>query len=202
MRLLALPALALLAACAAAPVPVAAPAVTPPPGSVAAPRATAPAQAVSLVNPGFESTAPGRRNDPEGWFSHQHAGEPSYNFAIDTAEPHSGLRSLRIDNVVVEPYGAISQTVDAKPYRGRTAQVSGWLRTRDSANAALTIIVLANGSPLTNNFMADAPVKGTTGWKRYSIAVPVEPQAEFIEVGAMMQGKGTLLLDDLELLVR
>ena len=201
MRHLALAALALLAACAAAPVPVT-PAVTPPPGSVPAAHAPAPPQGVALVNPGFESTAPGRRNDPDGWFSHQHAGEVSYKFALDTTDPHSGTRSLRIDNVGAEPYGAISQTVDARPYRGRTAHVSGWLRTRDSANAALTIVVLANGVVLANNFMADAPVKGTTGWKRYTVSVPVESHAEFIEIGAMMQGKGTLWLDDVDLQVQ
>jgi hypothetical protein len=161
------------------------------------------ASGVSLTNPGFESTVPGRRNnDPEGWFSHQHAGEVSYKFALDTADPRSGARSLRIDNVGPEPYGAIAQTVDAKPYRGKHARLSGWLRTRDTANASLTLMVLANGVPLANNFMSDAPVKGTTAWKRYSITLPVSANAEFIEVGAMMQGKGTLWLDDVELSVQ
>jgi hypothetical protein len=185
-----------LTACAAAPP---APVVTPPP-SVAKPAAPAVTSSVSLTNPGFESTAPGRRNnDPEGWFSHQHAGEVSYKFALDSADPHGGARSLRIDNVGPEPYGAMAQRIDAQPYRGKTLRLSGWLRTRDSANASLTIIVLANGVPLANNFMADAPVKGTTAWKRYTITLPVAANAEFIEVGAMMQGKGSLWLDDVEL---
>jgi hypothetical protein len=161
------------------------------------------ASGVSLTNPGFESTVPGRRNnDPEGWFSHQHAGEVSYKFALDTADPRSGARSLRIDNVGPEPYGAIAQSVDAKPYRGKSARLTGWLRTRETANASLTLMVLANGVPLANNFMSDAPVKGTTTWKRYTITLPVSANAEFIEVGAMMQGKGTLWLDDVELSVQ
>ena len=187
-----------LAACATP--PPHAPVVTPPPSAAAAPAASVASKRVSLANPGFESTAPGRRNnDPDGWFSHQHAGEVSYKFALDTADPHGGARSLRIDNVGPEPYGAIAQSVDATPYRGRTARLSGWLRTREANNAALTLIVLANGVPLANNFMADAPVKGTTAWKRYTVTVPVAPNAEFIEVGAMMQGKGSLWLDDVEL---
>ena len=199
LALIVVVAAAALAACAAAPAPVAAPAAP-------APAAKAPAPAapfgVSLVNPGFESTAPGRRsNDPEGWFSHQHAGEVSYKFALDTADPHGGARSLRIDNVGPEPYGAIAQTIDARPYRGKTARLSGWLRTRDTANAALSLIVLANGVPLANNFMADAAVKGTTGWTRYTITLPVAANAEFVEVGAMMQGKGSLWLDDVEVSV-
>jgi hypothetical protein len=193
-----------LAACAAPQAPVAtpkAPVVTPPPSAAPAP-APAPAapSGVSLANPGFESTARGRRdNDPEGWFSHQHAGEVSYRFGVDTANPRSGARSLRIDNVGPEPYGAIAQSVNAAPHRGKTARLSGWLRTRDSENASLTLIMLANGVPLANNFMADSPVKGTTAWQRYTITLPVPPSTEFIEVGAMMQGKGTLWLDDVEL---
>jgi hypothetical protein len=198
MRWLALSAVAALAACAAAPH---APVVTPPPSAAPAPApVNAVPSGVSLANPGFESTVPGRRNnDPEGWFSHQHAGEVSYKFALDNADPHGGARSLRIENVGPEPYGAIAQRVDAQPYRGKTARLSGWLRTRDSANASLTLIVLANGVQLANNFMADAPVKGTTAWKRYTISLPVAPNAEFIEIGAMMQGKGVLWLDDVEL---
>jgi hypothetical protein len=101
-----------------------------------------------------------------------------------------------------EPYGAIGQTISATPYRGKTARLTGWLRTRDTNNAALTLIVLANGVPLANNFMGDDAVKGTTAWKRYTITVPVAHNAEFIEIGAMMQGKGTLWLDDVELAVQ
>jgi len=179
-----------------------APVVTPPSAPAAAPAPYA-ASSIKLANAGFESTVPGRRNnDPDGWFSHQHAGEPSYKFAVDTADPHGGARSLRIDNTGPEPYGAIAQSIDAKPYRGRTVQLSGWLRTRDSANATLSLIVLGNGVQLANNFMADAPVKGTTAWKRYSISAPVAPNAEFVEIGAMMQGKGSLWLDDVELSVK
>ena len=205
MQRLALLAVAALAACATTAPPPHAPVVTPPPSAAkpAAPAAPAATSGSSIANPGFESTAPGRRNnDPEGWFSHQHAGDLSYKFALDTVEPRSGARSLRIDNVGPEPYGAIAQSISAEPYRGKTARLSGWLRTRDTSNAALTLLVLANGVPLANNFMGDQAVKGTTPWKRYTITVPVAPNAEFIEVGAMMQGKGTLWLDDVEVSVQ
>ena len=201
MRWCALFAVAALAACATAPAPVTAPPApaVPPPAAVAKPPATAVSGRAALTNPGFESTVPGRRNDPEGWFSHQHAGELSYKFVLDTSDPRGGVRSLRIDNVGPEPYGAIAQSVDAAPYRGKTARLSGWVRTRDTANAALTLLALANGAPLANNFMADAPIKGSTAWQRYTITLAIPSNAEFIEVGAMMQGKGTLWLDDVEL---
>lgn len=181
----------LLAACAM-PQPAAAPA--------AAPAPTAAASA-ALINPGFESTVPGRRGDPEGWFTFQHAGDRSYAFTLDTIEPHAGARSLRIENVGPEPYGAVAQSIEAKPYGGKVARFSAWLRTRDASDtgAVLTLMTIQAGVPQANNFMADAAVKGTTGWKRYTITLPIPKSAERIEVGAMMQGKGTLWLDDVEL---
>ena len=162
---------------------------------VALPARAAP---IPLVNPGFESLVPGRRGDPEGWFTFQHAGDKSYLFVLDTAQPQSGARSLRIDNVGPEPYGAVAQSLVAAPYGGKLARFSAWMRTKDvsETGAVLTLLVLANGAVVDQNFMADKPVKGTTGWTRYTITLAVPPGAERIEAGAMLQGKGTLWLDE------
>ncbi len=192
-------ALALLAACAT---PASSPG--PAPGSGAAPAARAPAAAapktgaVAVVNPGFESLVPGRRGDPEGWFSYQHAGDKSYEFTLDTTEPHGGARSLRIHNIGPEPYGAVAQAFDVAPYRGKVARYSAWMRTRDvgDGGAVLTLVALQGSAVMANEFMANAAVKGTTGWTRYTITLPVPTGAERLEIGAMQQGKGTLWLDD------
>ena len=116
---------------------------------------------------------------------------------MDTAEP----RSLRIDNIGPESYGAVAQAIDAAPHVGKIARLSGWLRTRDANDngAVLTLLVLRSGATLAHNFMLDAPVKGTTGWTRYTIALPVGKGADRVEVGAMMQGRGSLWFDDAEL---
>jgi len=156
---------------------------------------------MALVNPGFESTKSGTRGDPEGWFSFQHAGNVSYRFVVDTQEPRSGAKSLRIDNIGPEPYGAVAQIVTGAPHAGKVARLSGWLRTRDANDngAVLTLLALQGGATLAQNFMLDAPVKGTTGWKRYTITLPIAKNTDRIEVGAMMQGRGSLWLDDVEL---
>jgi hypothetical protein len=197
---------ALLAACATTtPAPAAGDRTQKPalaaPAAIAPTAAATPARGPALVNPGFESTVPGRRGDPEGWFTFQHAGDKSYHFALDTSEPHGGARSLRIENVGPEPYGAIAQALDAKAYGGKVARLSAWMRTRDvsETGAVLTLVTLQSGALLAQNFMAEAPVKGTTDWKRYAITLPVTKGAERIEVGAMLQGKGILWLDDVEI---
>ena len=198
-----------LTACASTPAPVTAPAPAtaapaPAPARAAAPAApAAPAvrspHGTTVINPGFESTVPGRRNnDPEGWFSHQHAGTLSYRFTLDTTNPRSGARSLRIENIGPEPYGAITQAIDGRPYRGKTVKLSAWMRTQGTENAALTLAAMSGGIPLAHNFMSEKPVKGTTGWARYTITLPMPPATEFVEVGAMIQGKGSVWFDDVE----
>ena len=120
---------------------------------------------------------------------------------LDTSDPHGGTRSLRIDYIGPEPYGSVAQSVVAAPYVGKVARYSAWLKTRDASEngAVLTILVLANGAVVSQNFMAEAPVKGSKGWTRYTITLPVPGNAERVEIGAMMQGKGSLWLDDVEL---
>ena len=162
---------------------------------------------VALVNPGFESTKPGMLGNPEGWFSIQHAGDLSYTFKLDTQEPHGGERSVRIDNVGPEPFGAIYQQLPASAHRGRRVRLSGGLRTEDARGSAtggggvLMLQAMQGGAPLVWNHMNEAPVRGTTSWKRYNIELDVPAAADQIEVGAMLHGPGRLWLDDVELVV-
>ncbi len=156
---------------------------------------------ITLVNAGFESTVPGARGDPEGWFSFQHAGPLSYKYTSDTSQKKSGERALRIDNIGPEIYGAVAQGVDARPHKGKVAKLSGWVKTIDANDngVVLTLLATQGGSTVTQNFMLDAPIKGTTEWKRYTITLPVPAAADRVEVGMMLRGKGTVWLDDVEL---
>lgn len=159
--------MAMLAACATAPPgtpPGGTPAGTAATTTAPAPSAGASASAVAaqtgpvaLVNPGFESLVPGRRGDPEGWFTFQHAGPKSYEFVLDTAEPHAGARSLRIRNIGPEPYGAAANSLEVSAYGGKVAHFSGWMRTRDveGPGAGLTLLLLSRGAIVDQNFMSD-----------------------------------------------
>jgi len=162
---------------------------------------------VPLANPDFESTKPGMHGNPEGWFAIQHAGDLSYTFKLDTTDPHGGARSVRIDNVGPEPFGAIYQQVPAVAHRGRTLRLAAWLRTVDARGSAtggggvLLLQAMQGGAPLAWNHMKDTPVKGSTPWTRHAIELQVPANAEAIELGAMLHGPGTLWLDDVELVV-
>jgi hypothetical protein len=112
MRYLALPALALLAACAGAHRRRHPPAaVTPPPGSQPVARAPGAPQGVALVNPGFESTVPGPPQQRSGRMVLAPARRRGFvQVRHRHGRPAQRERSLRIDNVGPEPYGAIAQT--------------------------------------------------------------------------------------------
>ena len=117
----------------------------------------------------------------------------SYDFALDTADPRSGARSLRIDNVGPEPYGAIAQSVDADAVRGKVARCPAWLRTRDvsETGAVLTLLALASGVPRRQQLHGRRAGQGHDGLDAlHDHAARPAKSAERIEVGAMLQGKG------------
>jgi hypothetical protein len=169
--------------------------------------ADAGAAKVPIVNPGFESKKPGVNGNPEGWATFQHAGPVSYDFVLDSGEKKSGTQSLRIHKFGPEVYGSATQVVPAGAMAGKKVRLSAWVRTKDipsgrevrGAGAALVIIAVQGSSILESEMMRGSKLRGTTPWKRYTIELAIPARATGVEVGAMLQGGGTVWIDDLEL---
>jgi hypothetical protein len=168
---------------------------------------TARSTPVALANPGFESREPGRQGAPLGWWKLQHAGPESYVFELDTTDPRSGERSLRVINTGPEPFGTILQKVSALPHRGQTLRFAAWIRTENAkgnrygAGAGLKLHAVRGGYPAAHVSMRKDAVSGTTGWKRYELMLKVPKDADDIEVGLTLFGAGTAWIDDAELVV-
>ncbi|HEY8243754.1 MAG: hypothetical protein ACHQJ7_10780 [Vicinamibacteria bacterium] len=168
---------------------------------VAIPSLAAP---VALVNPGFESKKPGEGGSPEGWVAIQHAGAESYDFVLDSGQKHSGTQSMRIKRIGPEPYGTIQQILDGTRYAGKTVRLSGWIRTDavpDGRNtgAGLILSALRGSSFIAHEHMKKTRVRGTTDWKRYTIELKLPPATTRLELGATLEGAGTVWVDDFEL---
>lgn len=165
-------------------------------------RATQPVASVPLLNPGFESAAPGTVGAPAGWFVGQHAGPPSYAFTHDADAPRTGNLSLRIDNIGPEPWGALDQVIAATPLRGKTLRFSAWLRTRNATGnahgtgAGLAIQTRHGGYVVEQARMRTDAVAGTTDWARYEVHLEVARTADQIEVGVNLFGPGSVWIDD------
>lgn len=140
---------------------------------------------------------------PPGWVVAGSA-PANYEFMLDTAVIHGGRSSARITFLKgdSDQFGTLMQTIQASPFRGKRLMLSAWLRTENAESAQLWMRV--NSSPtLVSNFdnMDMRPVRGTTGWHRYSLVLDIARDAQHIAFGAMVNGKGRLWLDDLELQV-
>ena len=171
-------------------------------GAVEAPAAAA--SAVALVNPGFESTRPGEGGHPEGWTAIQHAGDESYDFALDSGQKQGGTQSVRIRRIGPEPYGTIMQVVDATTLAGRTVRLSAWVRTdgvpeSGRGGAGLVLTAMRGSSILAHEFMKKARLRGTADWKRVSIELALPARTTRLEAGATLEGDGTVWVDDFAL---
>jgi hypothetical protein len=177
------------------------PTIKPPP-AVPPEKAVRPLASIPMVNPGFESTKPGKVGAPEGWWAIQHAGPDSYVFEHDSKVKHSGERSIRVTNIGPEPFGSIYQTIPAIAFRGKTLRFSAWVRTegtvgnRFGTGAGLKLHAVRGGYPLEVAEMRNDAVHGTVEWARYEIALRIPDEAEAVEVGMLVFGPGIAWLDD------
>ena len=158
---------------------------------------------VTLNNPGFESTKPGEGGNPEGWVAIQHAGAESYDFALDSGQKRSGTQSMRVRKIGPEPYGTITQVLNGGPYAGKTVRLSGWIRVEGvperSEGAGLVLMALKGSSFLAHEFMKKSRARGSADWKQYTIELKLPPATTRLELGATLEGAGTMWVDDFTL---
>jgi hypothetical protein len=157
------------------------------------------ATAIPLVNPGFEAPGAAPPRFP-GWMASVHSNPRAYAFAIDTGVHHAGAASLRITRVGDEPWGMITQALSPAGLSGRTIELSAWLKTDKASGpgAVLTIATTAHGATDRVVFL-EPPLAGTNDWSQARVRLAVPPGTSVVEVSAMLQGPGTLWIDDAKL---
>jgi hypothetical protein len=168
--------------------------------AIAADRSNAPqpAPAIRLLNADFEAGPAAVGID--GWDWSVHSTPTAYTLDLDTDKPHGGHASARIRRSGNEPWGMLHQTLPRLDVRGGVLEFSAWLRTdkADGTGAILVLRTLANGSVERHVFM-DPTVTGTQDWKRYTVRLAVPTGTHVVDAGAMLQGDGTLWVDDAEI---
>lgn len=163
------------------------------------------AQEAEPRNLSFEDPMEAAAGRPPGWWFMQHAGETSFEFAIDDQVAKEGKRSLRIKRIGKQPWGMVSQTVRADRFRGKRVRLTAFLRLENVepyGSGALrewsgAVLVLRSQGALDD--MRDRPLRGTKPWTRVSAEIDVPPMASVIEFGAMLSGTGTLWVDTFKL---
>jgi hypothetical protein len=168
------------------------------------------AQETEPRNMSFEDppmdTAGGR---PPGWWFVQHAGETSFEFAIDDRVAKDGKRSLRIKRTGKQPFGLVLQKIRADRFRGKRVRLTAFLRLenveayghgalREISGATLMLRSDGSGGGAFDD-MRDRPLRGTKPWTEVSVEISVPETATVVEFGATLSGSGTLWVDAVKL---
>ena len=149
-------------------------------------------------------TAPALAGQVDGWVM---AGSRpnSYAMDVDTEILHSGTASARLASTAnrILGFGTMMQNFSPEKYLNKRVQMSGWVRSLDVEEwAGLWMRVDGDGLlPLAFDNMSDRPVQGSTDWTRHSIVLDVPEEATNIAFGILLNGTGTVWLDDLEFTV-
>jgi len=148
----------------------------------------------ALVNPDFEQT--GGDNGTPGWIHTQHAGPPSYSMTTDSAGAYAGHGSFHMKRTLPQVYGSLQQTLDARPYAGKTLELSAMLKTQGVGAEGWKLYITAQ---LPGAMAYSTGLTGDTGWQRDAVRLRIPENAHQLIVGVTLLDAGEGWMDDVEL---
>jgi hypothetical protein len=92
------------------------------------------------------------------------------------------------------------QSFDPADYKGKRLRMSGWVKAESVKRwAGLWMRVDGQtGGSLAFDNMQSRPIVGTRDWTRYEVVLDVAPTAKSIAFGILMDGEGTVWLNDVQ----
>lgn len=151
--------------------------------------------ATALLVPTLASAA-----SPAGWFL---AGKDpaSYVMEQDSKTAHEGKTSARFASTR-EPkgFGTMMQSFEPGEYRGKRVRLSAFVKAKQIRDWAGMWMRVDGPDMRSLGFdnMQGRPIRGTSDWKRYDIVLDVDDTAKGIAFGILMEGPGTLWLDEVK----
>ncbi len=160
---------------------------------------------IALLNPGFELPS-SSDHSISGWNTSQHAGEPSYDMAVDDVDAASGKQSFRITQTQPEAYGMLEQHVAAPANLvGKTMRLTARMKTKNVGPKGWTLFLfMVDGTDYVTISYESPPVLGTTEWQQVEVIGKVLPKTTKFTVGAHLADSGNggvAWLDDVDLRV-
>lgn len=137
---------------------------------------------------------------PDNWFTW---GKGDYIVKIDNAIVQKGKTSLSITSPEKkESFGCAVIKVPAD-YSGEVIELKGYIKTEDVKDGYAGLIMRIDGKDGVLEFdnMRNNGIKGTTGWKQYSIQLPLPSKAKSIYIGAIHTGTGKIWADNFEIYI-
>jgi hypothetical protein len=134
------------------------------------------------------------------------------DIGIDNQKAGDGftLYSIHCANAAVPSFGGARMSIDASPYRNKRVRVSAQLmasgiesvadpRYADiKSEAGLWIGVGSQRDGLKSDRMENRTIKGSTGWETRDFVVDIPDDANQLQAGYWMQGRGQVWMRDLK----
>nr|WP_315029502.1 S41 family peptidase [uncultured Chryseobacterium sp.] len=138
-----------------------------------------------------------KQSIPEGWFVWGDVIAKS-----DSIVYQSGKRSVSIFESGGEEFGSIAHKIENR-YKGKEITLEGYIKTENLENgfAGLFLRINEGENILEFNNMQLQNIHGTNDWKKYTITVPFHNNADYIYIGAIVQGKGKAWFDNFKIYI-
>ncbi|MGH7616256.1 MAG: hypothetical protein ACREPM_03435 [Gemmatimonadaceae bacterium] len=125
----------------------------------------------------------------------------SYVVGLDANNAHGGKYALAVGgtDTSVRFFNGVGQNIRADNYRGKRVRLRGWVRQVGVVGSDIGLWMRIDGPGVTEGFdnFSSRPLTGTADWHQVEIILDVPNDAIGIGFGALMSGKGELLVDDL-----
>ena len=152
----------------------------------------------SELNLNFEMIENGM---PKGWEIYPQ--QTDYFVSLDSVNVYSGRYSIAIEYMrdsTFVPYQLIGLILPNN-YRGEKITLSGYIKT-EIVTDGLAGLWLKIKPDNTKTDMQRNGVNGTTDWRKYEIALDMNPElSKSFEIGGFFSGKGKMWLDDLKVTI-
>ena len=137
---------------------------------------------------------------PTGWFL---AGSDPANYRIE--RDANVMRDGKASGMLASTgpskgFGTMMQSFVPAEYLGKRLKLSAWVKAKDVQRWA-GVWMRVDGKDKTSiafDNMQNRPIKGTKDWTRYDIVLDVADSASSISFGILMDGEGTVWLNDLQ----
>lgn len=156
------------------------------------------------INGSFEELTKSRM--PQGWlFSFFDAQKKAYSITLDSTTKYDGKYSVLIEKKGTEAeFGVIDYPI-TQAFEGKEIELRAYIKTEDinSGYAGLWLrIDDKNAKSIAFDNMQDRGVKGTTGWKQYSIKLDYNSEeVRSLHIGGLLVGDGKAWFDHFEILI-
>jgi len=135
---------------------------------------------------------------PYAWNNNKYYAN-GYLFSLDSLTVASGKYSVSLEYNTGEVGFSTWSFIIPNSYKGKRITLLGYIKTENVQYGYAGLWMRIDPNVALDNMSAHG-VKGTTGWKKYSITLALRPEAtEKIVIGGILQGKGKAWFDNFSL---